>query len=233
MTRTLKALGLALLAACALSAVAASSASAATDFITCGTPQISSCDITGTGSATFGTKSSSLSVTCTSEVYSAKAESPTENATVTPTYSGCTAFGSNATVDTTGCTYLIRGSTTSTTNTSGGSRGNTLASDVRCTAGNSIKVTGAGCTISITGSAGGLNQGLHGIKVDTEGAGTTDDLKLTVEVDGIHYTTSGFLCGAAGLPGTGTDGTLTGTATAKGYETNNHNVHVALTDHSV
>ena len=232
MTRTLKALGLAILAVCAF-AVAASSASAAVDKLRCGTPEISSCDITGTGATTFRTKAGGPSITCATQEYSASITSVAEEVAITPHYTGCTVLGSATTIDTTGCTFLITGTTTATNDTSGVARGNTLAAHLRCTAGNAIKTTAA-CPITFTGAAGGLNQNLHGIKLDTEGSGSTDDLKLTIEVDNIHYETpGGFFCNIAGLGTTGNDAFLTGTATVKGYATGNHSTHVALYDESV
>jgi hypothetical protein len=244
MTRTLKALGLALLAVSAIGAVAASSASAAEDILTC--TEQESCDITATGklnATTFGAKSSPLTVICGHEEFQGTVKNKASSATVTPIYKECQAFGSSATVDTTGCHYIITGNTTSHENTEKKPETDAAVS-LQCTTTTEphvqhvIKVTGTGCTITIGSVSGGkpVNQNLHGVTYDKEGSGSTDDVKVTVTVDSIHYTTSGALCAATGLPATGNDGTLTGTVTAKGYvDPSDHGPedHVGLTYHEV
>jgi hypothetical protein len=218
MTRTLKALGLALLAVCAIGVVTASSASAAKDIITC-TNQ-ANCDVTAekkSGTTTvFGTKGSLLEVTCTGESFAATTvANGAENITVTPTYSGCRAepFGA-ATVDMNGCDYLLTGTTTTSKTTNGTEDRTTAPVDIggTCT---EIVITAPGCEIGVT-----KQSNLHGLTFTNEGAtGTTENVKVTAHVDNIHYTTNDTVtCTLASLGPTGTDGFLTGTAIAKGYE---------------
>jgi hypothetical protein len=240
MTRTLKALGLALLAVCTISAVAASSASAATDEFTC--VGQATCDVTGTSSnfaTTFGTKSSSLTLTCEHTSYSGTATSGASEITVTPANNTCRALSANDTHVDFGCSYVLKGSTTSNTHTTGDTTTDAPVS-LNCNHTGSITITITGlCTITIRDTHNGVtvNQNLHGVTYDTEGSGSTADLKVTITVDTITYTThGGFGCAFGGLSTTGTDGTLTGTATAKGYLDNQPHSeanHVGLTDHSV
>lgn len=226
MTRTLKALGLALLAACAIGAVTASSASAAKDIVTCQP----NCDITATGTATvFGTKGSLLEVTCSHETFSSTTVADqAENITVTPTYSGCRAepFGA-ATVDMNGCDYKLTGITTSNKATNGTTDRVTAPVDVEGAC-EHIVITAPGCEIKVP-----QQSGLHGLLFSHGGGtGATTDVKVTAQVDKIHYTTNDTItCTLASLPSTGTDGYLTGSATAKGYESHSAhgtNNHVAL-----
>jgi hypothetical protein len=216
MTRNLKALGLALLSVCALGAVAASAATAATDHFT---SPLASTIITGDQVGTthvFGTKSSSLEVSCNKAHFAGTAEGTSAlEIEVHPEYSECSAgvFG-NATVDTTGCNYNLTGETDPYTNTSGVSEGEAATVGVACE-GSTVKITGSGCTISI-----GSQEHLLGVKYDNEGSGSTADVKVTVKVDGIAYTSSGVSCGLVGIKASGTDGFLTEEVTAKGFEDN-------------
>jgi hypothetical protein len=221
MTRTLKALGLALLAACAIGVVTASSASAAKDIITCTNQP--NCDITATGTATvFGTKGSLLEVTCSHETFSATTvANGAENITVTPTYTGCKAepFGA-ATVDMNGCDYKLTGTTTTNKATNGVTDRVTAPVDVEGTCAH-IVITAPGCEIKVP-----PQNGLHGLFFTNEGPTNTatEDVKVTAHIDKIHYTTNDTVtCTLANLPSTGTDGYLTGSATAKGYES--HSAH--------
>jgi hypothetical protein len=229
MTRTLKALGLALLAVCAFGAVAASSASATTtDKFTCikNGVNIANCDITGTGSATFGAKVAgvALSVTCSHETYSGTATNNATEVTVKPTYEGCTALGGPAPIDTNGCAYVLKGTTTSHNKTTTGTETDAGATLECPNPDVGIKITAPGCTIEVetthTNPTVEVNHLLHGAIYDDEGSGNTTDVKVTVTVDQIAYTAHGIGCAAAFLPTTGTDGFLTGTATAKGYVDN-------------
>jgi hypothetical protein len=231
MTRTLKALSLALLAVCAFGAVSASSASAVNDIFTCTDKNgvsVANCDITAEDSTkvTFGTKSSSFTVKCDKETYSATATKGAGSITVTPTYAECT-----STVETNGCDYVLTGETTSNTHTTGDTTTDARVT-LSCPAGKGIVIKGPGCTLTIGTEHSGtvVNHNLHGVTYDNEaGAGQdTKDIKVTVTVDTIAYTTTGFFCGAAGLPATGTDGTLTGSITAQGYVDGNHNTRTGI-----
>ena len=113
MTRNLKALGLALIAVFAMSALAVSSASAATGNFTleeAGT-------LTGDqlGANHFFETGSGLTLTCTSSHFDGVGTQPASSntATIKPTYSGCTTkvsiFTFPATIDFTSCDYTFYG----------------------------------------------------------------------------------------------------------------------------
>jgi hypothetical protein len=222
MTRTLKTLSLALFAVCTVGAVGASSALAARDIVTC--TNTANCDITAakkSGTTTIlGTKTSLLEAECTEEKFSVTTvANGAENVTATPLYNGCLAepFGP-ATIDMNGCDYLLTGATTTSTNTSGANR-TTAAVDIEGTC-TSIVITAPDCEIRIT------KQSLkHGLIFSNEGPlGTTEDVKVTAHIDNIHYTTNDTIaCTVAGLGPTGNDAFITGTFTAKGYES--HTAH--------
>jgi hypothetical protein len=80
-----------------------------------------------------------------------------------------------------------------------------------------------GCTITIADThppnANTINQNLHGVTYDNEGSGATEDIKVTITVDEITYTSSP-VCQSFGIPATGHDMFLTGSLTAKGYTDN-------------
>jgi hypothetical protein len=215
MIRNLRVLGLALVAVCAFAAVSASSASAITHKLTCAE---ATCIITGeqVGNVhAFGTKSSSLEVSCTGAKFGPTTiSSGATSITIGPlTYSGCTALGFAATVDTTGCNYVLKGETDSFTNTAGASEGEKATVAVDCTGTNVIKITAVlGCTISIGNTN---NQNLLGVKYDNESAvGQPNEVKVTVTVDKITYDSEK----CPGIPAHGTDGFLTQTVTAKAFK---------------
>jgi hypothetical protein len=110
MMRKLKALGLALAAVFALSAVAASSASATafTSTAPAGTIEhITGTDTHGVDEFTVGESK----LTCDEESFTANAATPTTTITVTPTYKKCRTTGGeekeDVTVTTNGCTYTF------------------------------------------------------------------------------------------------------------------------------
>lgn len=124
MIRNLKVLGLALIAVFAMTAVAASTASAAEEEVTL-TPAEYPALLTGTNDPsevhpnhTF-TTSGGAKVECKSILFTgtiaAKGVGDT-NVTITPDYSECTALGMGATVNMTGCDYVFHhGETSGTT----------------------------------------------------------------------------------------------------------------------
>jgi hypothetical protein len=215
MTRTLKALGLCLFAACSFAAVAASSASAVTDTFTC---SVEPCVVTGeqTGAVhTFGIKNNPFTVECEHATFvgTSKTKATTE-ITVHPTYTEC-----NNTVDVAaGCNLILTGVTDEHLNTAGTKTETHATVKVECGANEFIKVTGPGCTIKMTGAAGGVNQNLLGVTYDngTDASGHKD-VTVTVTVDSIHFTSEGSLCAFGGIPSTGTNAFLTQTVTARGY----------------
>jgi hypothetical protein len=219
MIRYLKVLGLALIAVFAMSAAAASSASAVVDRFTC--IEQEKCDVTAEGTHTFGTKGSTLTVTCTTEKYTGTLTNGVAGATslqFTPTYDNCTALGGATTINVNGCTYDLTGHTTTHNKTTTGTETDAPV-HITCPGANKIEIKAPMCTISI-----GAQNGLHGAVYDKQGSGPTQDIKMTTTVDDISYTTFGFGCGLAGLPASGKDGTLTGSVTAKAWLHNSSHV---------
>jgi hypothetical protein len=104
MNLKLKALGLALFAALAMSAVAVSSASAKPVIAKAG---VASGTVTAEGNEDIFTAGAGSEVKCTSAKYEGTFTSPSSTLTVTPSWSGCTAFGFTAHVTDTGCNYLF------------------------------------------------------------------------------------------------------------------------------
>jgi hypothetical protein len=198
MIRNLKALGLALVALVALSAVVAGSASAAGERFH---SEVEPTIITGTSTNTHVFAASGATVECTGATFSGTSTLKTETTqTVHPTYSGCTFFGEPASVDTTGCNYVFESETVA----------GKMPAEIECTAGYAIKVTSPGCTLTF-----GPQKNTGGLVVTNEGAGTTRDTK-TISETGATFSKSGPLCFAI----SGTTGTYKGTTTVKGFKDN-------------
>lgn len=228
----LKALGAALLAVFAIGAAGTASASAETlDHFTSSSPNektILTGEAVGTESENlFGIKAvASLAIHCENSKVKGGAtvvgKSVTE-ATVHATLGGCTSNLGTATVNTTGCDLILKGTTDKFTNTSGVEEGKKGTGSIECTAGSAVTLSTGGCTISYGAESGGkpVNQNMLGATATNEGSGSTRDIKAAIVLDKIHYTTNeAFACKLAGIPGTGTDGFLTGTLTIKGYQDN-------------
>jgi hypothetical protein len=196
--RNLKALGLALVAIFALSAVVASAAMASGEkFHAAVEPSVITSSNAGEGNHVF--KAGEAEVVCTQAEFSGTSTTKTsESQTVHPTYRGCTFLGGKATVDTTGCNYVLYSSVPA------GGHGKV---EIECEGTNKIKVTGPGCTLTF------------GAQV-TEGGAFYKNLETNPKTTTVSSTTnaaftkSGLLCGAV----TGTVGTYTGSVITKTYE---------------
>jgi hypothetical protein len=223
MTRNLKALGLALLAVFAFGAVAASSASAVPLFHSETEPTV----LTGgedKSGAEFGTKTSTLTITCQETFGGTVSEKTPSVVTVHPTYSNCVKVTNLAvTVDTENCDYKLYAETTTSPKTppEEAKTKTDAPAEIECTAGNNIKITiGGVCTITITSNG----EKLHGVVYDNQGTLKTRDIKVTPTVDKIKYKAPGIGCRIGGLQEEGEDGFLTTDAlgnngiTAKGFE---------------
>jgi hypothetical protein len=198
MTRNLKALGLALVAVCALSALVASSASAAGERFH---SEVEPTILTGTNVGNHIFHAGETTIECTGATFRGTSKLKTEaTLTLHPTYSGCTFLGEPATVDTTGCNYVFSSETV----------GGVMPAEIECTSGYSIKVTAPGCTLSF-----GAQKNTGGLTVTNEGSGTTRSTK-TVSNTGATFTKSGSLCFLV----SGTTGTYTGTTIVKGFVDN-------------
>lgn len=175
MSRNLKVLGLTLVAALAMSAVVASAASAtAFNFKAEKVPTL----LTGkqhAGNDVFVTDAGK--VECNEATYVGEQKTtPTTEVTVTPTYTGCTAFGFvNVPIDVNGCSYKFTAKTIEAGNFEG-------EVDILCPAGKSIEVTAPGCTVTV-----GAQNNLKKITYTNLGAGATREVTVDVAATGIKY----------------------------------------------
>lgn len=219
MTRNLKALGLALVAVFAMSAVVASAASAQDKFTTAnGNPAYLHGEQVGPiAENQFGINHTENLVHCENATFESTGTvaNGAEKAVVHPTYTGCTSPFGEATVDTTGCDYVLTGTTETHEKTETGGTETDATVNLECPGGEGvIKVTSAGCTMTMSPAS---NQNLLGVTYTNEGSGSTADVKVHVTVDKIHLTAN-FICQLGGLPATSESGYLTETVTVKGYQ---------------
>jgi hypothetical protein len=214
MKRNLKALGLAMVAALALSAVAVSGAQAVENHHL--TVQTAPAIITAEDHVNnrFVITGGEHEVECTTAKYKGTVPDATSTeVTVTPEYSGCKVdppFGPSATVDVNHCAYILTGDT----NANGHA-----PVHVECSGEPQSEITityslfGSSCVVHVpaqTPTGGGVHY------TQTVNPTTNKkDVTVNVTVEGIHYkeTGSGF------CPATheGIDGTLNGAVTAQAY----------------
>lgn len=205
MIRNLKMFGMAIVAVFAMSAVAASMASA--DSFTAEKAPVT---YTGNQSEANVFTTTVGTVKCTVTTFKGTVNSTsTTTASVTPTYSGCTAFGFPADIEVNGCEYLLHvgAATTGTV-------------DVVCPVGKEITVVATTsatnptpkCIVHIKAQSG-----LGTVTYSNVGTGTTREVLVSVNVSGIHYThTPGSGLGACPTEGTSTTGTYTGSVLVTG-----------------
>jgi hypothetical protein len=207
MMRNLKALGLALVAVFAMSAVAASAAQAEHKF----TSESTTTYLLGEQKTKNVFTTSGGTVECTGAKFEGGPFSGTElkSVTIHPTYTGCTAFGLNATVETTGCNYIIEAAGKEEMGTA----------KVECEEGKLIRIKPLGCEVTV----GPQTPTTPTVSFTNESTGKTADVLVTAEVGGITYTSSGFPCGPSG-----TNGTYTGSVTTKGYSDSAHKTQVGI-----
>jgi hypothetical protein len=201
MNRKLKALGLALVAALALTAVMASTASAQftsnkTHTILSGTQKTGTNDIFTAGSGFGG-------ITCENATFSGTAQNTSETTQVIqPVYSNCKdSFGRTVDVDNSSLTYTF---------TSGAGKGT-----VHVSGGMTLTVTSGGsvvCTVVIKSPQ--TNNGISYTNL-----GGTSGVETTTHATNVKSTTSGgfFNCGVSN--GEHTAGTYDGTAVVTGKDT--------------
>jgi hypothetical protein len=205
MIRKLQVLGLAVVAVLAMSALGASAAQAAPEF-TC-----SAYPCTATGSNTLGNEKFTTeagTVECDShflvermrtakEVEEGKTPDllgPSPTVTVTPTYTGCTAFGFlNATVNVEGCDYIFHA-------TEAVEAGKVYKHhvDVHCPANQSIKIVAGTCRAEVTGKTktetqAAVNQGLTTVTTTNLAGGSVTVQPNVANID-MHVTQDGFGC---------------------------------------
>jgi long-subunit fatty acid transport protein len=207
MTRNFKALGLALVAAFAMSAVVASAASAA-EF------HAEKAPVTLTGSQHAGEDvftTDAGTVSCEEATYTGSQATVTAlTASATPKYSGCHAtFGLNTTVDVNECKYIFNA--------------NTGKVDISCPAGKVIAVTAPGCEITV-----GSQTGLSSATFTNVGAGTTREITIDVALSGIKYEehNKGFFPTCKANTVAKSNGTYKGSALVTGE--NAEKVHIGI-----
>jgi hypothetical protein len=218
MVRNAKVLGLAIVAALALTAVMASAASA-TNFTAASYPV----KISGSQSESHKFTVGGGTVTCTTANFSGELGAASSSLTVDAVYQNCTAFGFVG-AKVTGFTPE-EGATCDYTfyaedlNTEGGVVDKVGKADLDCTGSGDITIDAGTCSVTLQAAN---NQGLSRNTYTNTPAG-----KVTVDtnVSGIHaIVTSGFACPVAG--GTYTNGTYTGTTIVEGK--NSKGVAVAI-----
>jgi hypothetical protein len=203
MVRKFKALGLALVAICAMGAMTASAASALT-FTTTAGAEIKGEEVGNTVFTITGRE-----VLCKDSTYVGTAPaSAFTTLTVTPTYKECEPL--NATITGFGageCDFLLH------------SNG---VADLICAAGKEVTINMGPCVTHIPAQTG-----LKSITYDTAESGGIKHLTLTLNITKIKEThTDGFLCPFEGS-GTTSTAVLEGAVTARAYNPS----QVNLTDH--
>jgi hypothetical protein len=201
MIHKLKTIGVALAAVMAFAAISASAASAANEFHSA----VAHTSLSGeqVGEDVFTTNAGT--VRCKKATYTGTNSTATsKHQVVAPAYSECTAFGGflNATIDTNGCTYTF---------TVSAFPAGSVA--IVCPEGKSIEVTTFACDVKVG------SQTRPGITY-TNVAGPPKHVTVDVSITGLTYTqTSTNFPGCTGGNGTFTNGTYTGKATVKGFDT--------------
>jgi hypothetical protein len=210
MIRNLKALGLMVVAALAISAmfVSAAQATEGNGFYTCGktaTPNVhTTCNVHGEQYGTVAEnffEAGGQKVTCENAGVTFTAHMPTGTSThltVTPHYKDCSAEGLPATVSMNGCTYTFRRPTTS-----GKTHPWDATVDLVCPAGKSVDIevflfgtpTGShtvnACTVKVL-----PKNGLTNSEASVNTTGAKDDLTLTANITNVKYERTGS-CGAS------------------------------------
>jgi hypothetical protein len=210
MKRNLKALGLAMVAALALGAVAASAAQAASHHVSVASfPAVVTAK--DTVNTVFSITGGEHTVECRTTKYEGTLpEEKNKEVTVTPTYSECQVdpiFGPSATVTVNHCAYVLKGVTDA--------NGDAVA-EVECAEGNEITITytfpftSHVCTVHVTPQTPG-----GGVHYEQNG----EKIKIEATVTGIKYHETEDEAGSP-CPNnfTGEDGTLNGTVEAEGFK---------------
>lgn len=210
MTRSIKALGLGLLAALALSAAAAPAASANPFFHS----EFAGIFLTGgqTG-AVANTLTTDLGEMKCNVARFDGTQGPMTTTTMTlkPTYEECKVGMSNATVTLNGCAYTFH--LEEQTEPIEARMG------IECPDGEEIEVETAECTITIP-----AQEPRKEVTFTNEGEGTTRAVVADLNVSGIHYEEHG--AGCVGATETTENGTYTGVITVKGEDSEEHHVGI-------
>jgi hypothetical protein len=241
MARNLKALGLALFATCAMSAVAAASASAVTHTFSSAVETTHlTAEAEGTQTFWATTNDANKHVDCTSVnvANSTIVGKNVASVTVEPIYTGCTVFdtgaGKEATafVETNKCHYTFTGETAS-----GVTTGEHAQVRIKC-APDADATTGAGTHIELKATALKLkcisvpSQEVRGIKyTNKQTAGKKEEITIEATVHGIKSTTTNSVAcpTTSGLTEEHTDGKYTGNVTVRGFSDVNDTTQTDVT----
>ena len=216
MTRRLSVLSLALVAVFAMSALAASVASAKYN------SEVNTTELTGSNDFFNGKKNETSihvfttnagTVTCNVSSFSGASVGEKEivggwtrkDLTTHPTYSGCEAFGFPANVSTTGCDYKFLEPNSELK----------ASTEVVCEAGKNIVINALGFCVMNVGAQATTGH----VRYVNTGSGSTRDVDVIATITGITYNSP---CGS------GTNGTYEGTTTVKGYSDAAHTKQVGI-----
>lgn len=215
MIRKIKALGLALVAVFAMSAVVASAASATNGTLT--TFPTTTVVATGeqVGEHVFTLTDHPIigggfaNVKCKKATFDGVGTNKDGDTTVTvtPTYSECTAFGLAATIEHDECTYILHTGTTT------GLGGWHVVTTVSCPEGKTITIKTATCEVRVG------SQSLTTSEVTNSGTSAEMDLLLHTNIENIAYTVTkdGIGCPLSGT-GSFSKGDYVGTTTVKAHD---------------
>jgi hypothetical protein len=223
MMRNLKVLGLALVAVFAMSAVAASMASA--DDLT---SEVSPVTLTGAQEENDVLTTTAGNISCKEIKYKGTAVTPTTTVSVTPEYpeksggvTNCTALGFPMLVDVNGCSYLFHIGAGVTTGTL----------DIVCPAGKEITVTvnylsTVKCIIHVPAQTG-----LGPVTYTNVGSGATREITVSAKITNLKYSHT-RPAGEPGLgactTGSGTTGSYNGKVIVTGEKDNGGTEHVGI-----
>jgi hypothetical protein len=217
MNYKLKVLGLALVAAFAMSTVVASAASATAWQFHSNTDNSI---LTGEQHNVDVVSYDSGAYRCSSVTYTGTAAGTTNSTiTVTPAYSGCKlAFIINITVNPTGCAYTFHAETIDANGNYEGSV------DIECTDGSVIDVIAPGCEITVPAQTG-----LKKVTFTNLGSGHTQEVTVDVNISNtityIEHQKTGSTCENSGTPHT-TNGSYTGNALVTGENASKEHIGV-------
>lgn len=226
MVRNSKVLGLALVAALALCAVAASAAIAKFD---------SEAEVTtlhGAQSTTHQFTVSAGTITCSTATFTGTqtgawngSSYTAEDITINPTYEKCVGLGESH-VNMNGCQYTLTAGETSEEGTRVGGEVHII-----CPESKQIEVTGTGfsglCRVTVPAQTPTTNK----LTYHNQGSGSTRAVNVEAAIGGIHYTQHGIFCPGNGFNSTRsfTNGTYTGNTLTKGTNAGGTQVGVWVT----
>jgi hypothetical protein len=215
MIRTLKGMGLALVAIASLSMVAASAAQAVPGEFHIDTGPSANVTGQGVGPQTLTFTASGAQTSCAISTFEStvqggnQIQTTTTELTLTPTFTGCTLFGAEAVVDMNGCKFTLTGNQPNPQTALVDITGCTPAPKAQ------IEITTPGCTVTIPQQ----HNIPHVTFENTNPGGVTEqtDTDANFTLTGIIYETHGAFCpGAQTIPTNDLD--YYGKVTLRGYK---------------